>query len=104
MGEDPMKYCQDLLCDTIGKEPKTKDKITELLKYLGRKDLLDSFHEWDLPKFPVSGHRLLELGVPKGPALAKTLNALRQKWKDTGYIYNQEELLGLLEEIQKNMR
>ena len=103
LGSQPQKHCQDLLCDTIGKEPKTKDKIVELLKYRGHRELLAAFQEWELPRFPVNGHRLLELGVPKGPALAKTLAAFRNKWKETGYKLNQEELLEYLDEIKKDL-
>lgn len=39
----------------------------ELLKYHGNKDLLQKFREWKLPRFPVTGHKLIELGIQKGP-------------------------------------
>lgn len=103
MGPSPMKYCQDLLCDTVGKEPKTKDKICELLKYLGKGDILEQFNTWNLPKFPVSGVRLLESGVPKGPTLARALNGLRQKWKETDYKLSEEELLKYVDEVKKDL-
>merc|ERR1712004_824873 len=103
MGNNVFKYCQDLLCDTVGKEPKTKDKIAELLKYRGCSDILEQFNEWNLPKFPVSGVTLLKHGVPKGPTLAKVLNGLRQKWKETDYKLNEEELLVYVDEVIKNI-
>ena len=99
-GTNKFKYCQDLLCDSVGKEPKTKDKISELLKYWGDSDTLDEFSKWDLPKFPVNGHKLIERGIKKGPMLAKTLNALRQIWKESGYTLTEDDLLDHLDKIK----
>ncbi len=92
------------MCDTVGKEPKTKDKIIELLKYRGMPEVLSDFVDWDLPRFPLSGHRLLERGVEKGPKLAKTLAALRQKWKESKYTYTQEDLLAFVDELKETIK
>ena len=35
MGQDLLGYCTDLHCDSMGKEPKVKAKIVELMKYCG---------------------------------------------------------------------
>ncbi len=103
IGEDKMRYCQDLLCDTIAQEKKTKEKICELLKYLGKGELLDDFGQWNLPKFPVNGIALLEAGVPKGPKLAKMIAALRQKWKESRYMYTEKDLMGFVPEILETL-
>ncbi len=103
IGEDKMRYCQDLLCDTIGKERRTKEKICELLKYIGEKELLLDFGKWDLPKFPVNGIALLEAGVPKGPKLAKMIDALRQKWKESRYTFTEKDLMGFVPEILETL-
>jgi hypothetical protein len=38
--------------------------IEELYKYTGKMELLQEFHEWNPPKFPVSGHALVDHKVP----------------------------------------
>jgi len=101
LGKDRLRYCQDLVCDAAGKEPRLKDKICELLKYRNCRDILTEFNNWIPPKFPVNGIQLLERGVPKGPALARTLDALRLKWKESGYTLTQEQLLDFLDEVRK---
>ena len=99
-GDDKFDHCQDLMCDISGKEPKTKEKIMELLKYLGYFDVLEQFKEWDLPKFPVNGIALLEAGVPKGPPLAVALNGLREKWKESRFTFTEQELIKFADEYK----
>ena len=96
---DKFRHCQDLLCDTAGKEPKTKERICELLKYLNYRDVLKRFQDYVPPKFPVTGHQLIEKGVPKGPLFAKLLAELRHKWKESSYTMTEEELLDCIEEL-----
>jgi hypothetical protein len=98
-GSDPMKTCQDLHCDTVGKEAKNKEKIIQLLIYLNQRDILKDFIEWIPPRFPVNGLRVVERGVKKGPKLALVLHELRQVWKHSGYTKNEDELLEHLEEV-----
>ncbi len=93
LSPDPFRYCLDLQCDTPGRDPKTKSRICELMKYLNQRGALEKYSQYDLPKFPVSGKILLELGVPKGPELAKSLSTLRQVWKESNYEFGEEELL-----------
>ncbi len=93
LGKDTLRYCQDLTCDTAGKEPKNKEKIIELLKYTGHHEVIDSFKQWNLPNMPVNGVTLLEAGVPRGRKLAIALDALRKKWKESNYTSTREQLL-----------
>lgn len=102
-GKDPFRYCQDLFCDAAGKDPKLKDKICELLKYRSCCDVLTEFNSWMPPRFPLNGHLLLERGVAKGPALARTLDALRLKWKESGYSLTQCALLDMIDEAKKTV-
>ena len=99
-GSDAFMHCQDLLCDTPGNYGKTREDVCELLKYLGQKDTLDKFTSWELPKFPISGHKLIERGVKKGPILAKRLAALREKWKESRFTLTEVELMEYLEEVK----
>ena len=101
-GSDPVRFCQDMRCDL--KEAKAKDRICELLKYRNQRDTLEEFSKWEMPRFPVSGHSLLAAGVPKGPALAKTLNALRERWKESHYSYNEEQLMVFVEDLKNTIK
>lgn len=99
-GSDPFHHCQDLLCDTAGKEPRTQDRICELLKYLDNREVLKRFKAYTPPKFPITGYQLIEKGVPKGPIFAKILAALRDIWKKSNYTLSAEELMDYVEELK----
>ena len=97
--DDIFRYCEDLHCDSAGKEPKTNERICELLKYFGDGETLAKCEGWKPPKLPVNGHDLLQRNVAKGPHLSKTLFALRRKWKESDYTLNKEQLLDLIDEV-----
>ncbi|XP_074643067.1 CCA tRNA nucleotidyltransferase 1, mitochondrial-like [Tubulanus polymorphus] len=99
--EDSMKFIKDLFLDSLAhKEPKAKDKICELLKYEGQDDLLDQFKAWEPPKFPVNGRSLLDIGFKGGPKIQKTLDRLRELWKESNYTMTTEELVKIAEEMK----
>ncbi|KAK6180846.1 hypothetical protein SNE40_008824 [Patella caerulea] len=97
----PLKYFSDLIVDA--KEPKMKERILELIKYKGDTALLRTISEWSPPKFPITGHDLTQKNVPKGPIFAKTLNELRNIWKEKNYQITKEELLLELDRIVKQL-
>ena len=90
---DPFSACEDLICDVPGGIAKTKERLIELLKYLNLRETVERLSSWDPPRFPVNGLRLAEMGVPKGPKFARVLADLREKWKESRYTLNEEELL-----------
>ena len=101
IGSPPLRYCMDLHNDTAAREPKIKDRISELLKYRGEEELLGEFRRWTPPRFPITGHDLFSRNVPKGPVFSKTLNDLRQMWKESDYQMSKEELVDRIEEVVK---
>ena len=92
-GASGMDHCMDLMCDTTGKDPVTKQNVLELLKYLGKEDIIGKFSEWEMPKFPFSGNLLIDMGLSKGPKFAKIMREIRKKWQESRYTDGQEELL-----------
>jgi len=40
---------------------------------------------WPLPRLPITGGQLIKRGVPQGPAVAKTLQAIERAWVDAGF-------------------
>jgi len=100
-GEDALGVCQDLLCDTPGNADKTKEKVTELLKYRNLRKTIEQMTDWEPPKFPVSGFRLAERGVSKGPKFAMVLQFLRQKWKESRYTLSENELLEFVNDAKQ---
>lgn len=103
-GGQPLKHYQDLLLDTVGKEPKVRERILELLKYNGDQKTRLQFSEWTVPKFPVTGYDLINGKVPKGPVFTKTLTELRKLWKQSDYTATKEELLKNLDKILKDLQ
>ena len=41
---------------------------------------LDKIREWAIPEFAIKGGELIALGLPAGPMVAKTLQAVEAKW------------------------
>lgn len=99
----PFAHCCDLHFDHIQKVQKIRQRIEELLKYLGLGEVLERFAAYEPPVFPINGVELLEAGVPKGPAVAKILGALRREWKEGGYQGTKEELLKRTEDLKLNI-
>ncbi len=49
--------------------------------------------EWEIPTFPISGKDLIALGMAQGEDMGTCIKALKQKWADSDYTVNKEELL-----------
>jgi poly(A) polymerase len=58
--------------------------------------LLEIAEGWSRPRFPLNGDDLAEAGVPRGPALGRTLRALEQTWVDSGFEADRAALLARL--------
>lgn len=58
------RYYQSILINSKSKSKDVRLWIEELLKYEGETELLQKFRNWDAPKFPLSGYRLIEMKVP----------------------------------------
>ena len=41
--------------------------------------------DWPVPRLPVSGGQLIKRGVPQGPLVAKTLQAIERRWVAAGF-------------------
>jgi poly(A) polymerase len=40
---------------------------------------------WNAPRLPISGGALIKRGLPAGPAVARTLRAIEDRWVETGF-------------------
>jgi len=40
---------------------------------------------WSAPRLPISGGMLIELGIPEGPAVARTLKQIEERWIEAGF-------------------
>lgn len=52
----------------------------------------DALTLWEIPKFPFSAKVFTEGGVPKGKKIARGLEMVKQKWKESGYLATKGEL------------
>ncbi|XP_063797371.1 CCA tRNA nucleotidyltransferase 1, mitochondrial [Pseudophryne corroboree] len=87
----PLKPYQDYVSDS--REPDAHRRVCELLKYQGEERLLREMESWSLPRFPVSGHDLRRMGICSGKEIGRVLQELRDRWKESGYKTDKEELL-----------
>ena len=99
--ERSLHHCQDLLVDSTMPMVKTRIKMLELLKYLNLRKTLEQFQQWTLPKFPVSGIKLIEMGVPRGPIFSKELNRLKDIWRQSRFEKTEDELLQHLKQYKQ---
>ena len=51
----------------------------------GKTEAAAEIAAWHVPRFPVRGGQLIERGLPQGPEIAKTLQAIERRWVDTGF-------------------
>ena len=102
-GADVTRSLTDLYWDTVGKESKSRARIEELLKYRGDRDTLNVFSDLELPKLPVNGVDLFDVGVPKGPSMAIVLNKLRDIYKESNYSTSRAQLLESAKDIYESM-
>jgi tRNA nucleotidyltransferase (CCA-adding enzyme) len=75
-----------------------KDKkymVAETLRVQNNSEDADELLEWSVPKFPVNGDDLLELGMVPGLAMKTTLYDLKTKWGLSNYKMSKDDLLTL---------
>ena len=101
-GPEPFEHCRDLICDFHDSATRRKRHLCELLKYLNLRSTLEKVVDWTPPRFPVRGDQVLLAGVPKGRMVGKVLIYLQQKWKESRYTLDAEELLKFVEEAKRN--
>nr|CAD7427858.1 unnamed protein product [Timema monikensis] len=89
----PLRPYQMLVLTTKVKVSDTRKWVEEVFKYRGNAELLQQFMEWEIPKFPVSGHMLKENGVPGGKRIGLVLNKLKEHWADSDFTASSEDLL-----------
>lgn len=75
------------------REPDSKSKVCELLKYQGEDELLSELQRWTVPLFPISGHDLRKMGITSGKEIGAILQKLRDIWKKSRYEMDKDELL-----------
>jgi len=87
-------YVRDLLLFSIS--------INKNIKILTIEKLLDYVNTCKIPKFPVSGDYLKELGYKTGQELGKKLKSLEEKWIENNFIIDQKIIEKSLGKISKN--
>lgn len=89
----PLLPLQKLVLKSKSKPSDAKLWCGEVLKY-NNSQYLNEFMDWNIPKFPVTGHMLQQLDVDvKGRFMGKVLNDLKIYWADNDFNFSDEELL-----------
>lgn len=88
--------------------PATPDQVkvyvSELLKYLDKKDIMNEFNNWNRPIMPISGKYLLEHNCPGGLVMGKVRQALLCKWIDSRFQLTQDELGALIPGVLESLK
>ncbi|KXJ28254.1 CCA tRNA nucleotidyltransferase 1, mitochondrial [Exaiptasia diaphana] len=101
--EYALKPYQDMLvsCPSSTSKETLRSQIVELLHYQGRHQLAEDISGWIIPQFPLTGYHLKKHGLKPGPEFGKTLGQLKQIWKDSYYVANEQDLLDRIKHILK---
>jgi poly(A) polymerase len=65
----------------------------------GKTEAAVAIAQWHVPRLSVRGGQLIERGLPQGPEVAKTLQAIERRWVDAGFPRGQELDLIVNEEL-----
>lgn len=83
-----IKPFQDHLVDGVSMK-----LVVELLHYCGKVELATELQQWKMPKCPFNGHDLQAVGIPSGTVFGKIKRQLIERWKESYFTLNKEELL-----------
>jgi tRNA nucleotidyltransferase (CCA-adding enzyme) len=67
--------------------------VMELMKIQKRKEDFEAIKTWEIPIFPVTGGDLIKQGFKQGPDLGNQLKAMKQRWIDSDYTLEKEQLI-----------
>ena len=76
--------------------------INKNIEILTIKKLLDYVNTCKIPKFPVSGDYLKELGYKAGQELGKKLKSLEVQWIENNFVIDKKIVEKSLGKISKN--
>ena len=96
LATDTLKPYQDLLVNLSN--PKNieliRENVRQLLYYHAKFTESEELDEWKIPKFPVTGGDLKELGIKPGPDFGKILGKLKTAWIESNFTLTKEFLMG----------
>jgi poly(A) polymerase len=61
------------------------DCAVDRLLLAGRTAEAAAVSRWELPRLPISGGSLIKRGLPQGPAVARSLRRIEDRWVDEGF-------------------
>lgn len=79
----------DLLAWRIGRE----EAVDRILLRGGDPAAAAALAGWERPRLPVSGGDLIAMGLPAGPVVAATLQAVEREWAEAGFEPDRDEVL-----------
>lgn len=91
--ENPLQFLKYLILECKNKVSDTFEWVLETLKYQGDVDLYDKLRNWEIPKFPINGHLLMQKGFKQGPNLQKALSLLKLVWIESDCQLTRDQLL-----------
>lgn len=78
--------------------------VTELLKYLDKKEMVQAFADWKYEAPPLTGKFLKEQNCPDGVVMGRVRLILLEKWIDSRFQLSQDELGRLIPEVLDGLK
>ena len=66
------------------------DCAVDLLLLAGEPAQAAALIGWKLPRLPIGGGKLIARGVPEGPAVARTLRRIEDRWVEAGFPHGED--------------
>lgn len=73
--------------------------VLELLKLTDKREIYDQLSTWEMPKFPINGHILIENGCPAGKKMKFIITKLADIWSANNFSMEKDELLKHLPDV-----
>jgi len=99
----PIRPYQFLVVDSRAKPQDTCMFLDQVLQYRGDLDLAAQLKDWEVPRFPVTGHHLKEAGCPPGKLMAVIMTQLKDAWKQSDFEMSVEKLVERIPNILENI-
>lgn len=94
----PLLPFQKLMISSKIKQSDTRVYVEQVIKY-NDFPFIQEFRDWVVPRFPITGTDLLNLGVKPGKPMGRVLDELRLRWAESNFTLTNEELRQSVAEV-----
>lgn len=79
--------------EMLVRNPRVRSLLSLLMDFNGNEGLKKFIESWEIPKFPVNGYDLEDMGIKPGKEMGSILNRLKTLWINSDYTLTKDELI-----------